>query len=61
MCNADFLTILSIVYNALTMNEKYFLQRTEPLDNEAFVEEVYRAYLKRDSDADGKSLFLHKL
>jgi hypothetical protein len=43
------------------MNETYFLQRTEPLDNEAFVEEVYRAYLKRDSDADGKSLFLHKL
>ncbi|MEP6487231.1 DUF4214 domain-containing protein [Microcoleus vaginatus GB2-A3] len=43
------------------MNEKYFLQRTEALDNEDFVEEVYRAYLKRDSDADGKSLFLHKL
>ncbi|MEP6519012.1 DUF4214 domain-containing protein [Microcoleus vaginatus] len=43
------------------MNEKYFLQRTEPLDNEAFLEEVYRAYLKRDSDADGKSFFLHKL
>ncbi len=61
MCNADFFTLLSIVYNDLTMNEKYFLQRTEPLNNEAFVEEVYRAYLKRDSDADGKSLFLHKL
>ncbi|UNU26023.1 DUF4214 domain-containing protein [Microcoleus vaginatus] len=43
------------------MNEKYFLQRTEPLDNEAFVEEVYRVYLKRDSDAYGKSFFLHKL
>ncbi|MEG4504728.1 DUF4214 domain-containing protein [Microcoleus sp. F6_B4] len=43
------------------MNEKYFLQRTEPLDNEAFVEEAYRVYLKRDSDADGKSFFVHKL
>jgi len=43
------------------MNEKYFLQATEPLDNEAFVEEVYRTYLKRNSDAPGKSLFLHKL
>ncbi|MEG5036260.1 DUF4214 domain-containing protein [Microcoleus sp. AT3-D2] len=43
------------------MNQKYFLQRTEPLDNEAFVEELYRAYLKRDYDADGKSFFLHKL
>ncbi|MEG4445336.1 DUF4214 domain-containing protein [Microcoleus sp. AT9_B5] len=43
------------------MNEKYFLQRTEPLDNEAFVEETYRVYLKRDSDADGKSFFVHKL
>jgi hypothetical protein len=43
------------------MNEKYFLQRTEQLDNEAFVEEVYRTYLKRNSDAPGKSLFLQKL
>lgn len=43
------------------MNEKYFLQRTEQFDYEAFVEEVYRTYLKRDSDADGKSLFFHKL
>jgi hypothetical protein len=39
------------------MNEKYFLQATEQLDNEAFVEEVYRTYLKRNSDAPGKSLF----
>ncbi|MEG4807799.1 DUF4214 domain-containing protein [Microcoleus sp. F8-D3] len=43
------------------MDEKYFLQRTEPLDREAFVEETYRVYLKRDSDADGKSFFVHKL
>jgi len=43
------------------MNEKYFLQATEQLDNEAFVEEVYRTYLKRNSDAPGKSFNVQKL
>ncbi len=43
------------------MIEKSFLQRTEQFDDEAFVEEIYRTYFKRDSDTDGKSLFLHKL
>jgi len=43
------------------MNEKSFLQRTEQFDDEALVEEIYRTYLKRDSDADGKRLYLHKL
>lgn len=43
------------------MNEKAFLQTTAQLNNQAFLEEVYRTYLKRDPDTQGQNFYLHKL
>ncbi|MEG3989152.1 DUF4214 domain-containing protein [Microcoleus sp. S28C3] len=43
------------------MNETAFLQATQQLDNQSFLEYIYRTYLKRDADANGKSFYLHKL
>lgn len=42
-------------------NDITFLQSTSPLNNEAFVEEVYRTYLKRSPDVNGKNSFLQNL
>jgi tetratricopeptide (TPR) repeat protein len=42
-------------------NDITFLQSTSHLNNEGFVEEVYRIYLKRSPDVKGKSSFLQNL
>ncbi|WP_377477818.1 MAG: tetratricopeptide repeat protein [Microcoleus anatoxicus] len=44
--------------NLYYLNDEEFLQATTQLDNEAFLEEVYRTYLKRDADEFGKKHWL---
>ncbi|MEG3969468.1 tetratricopeptide repeat protein [Microcoleus sp. T2B6] len=39
-------------------NDEFFLQATSQLNDEQFIEEVYRTYLKREPDMGGKNYFL---
>ncbi|CBN58033.1 MULTISPECIES: TIGR04372 family glycosyltransferase [Kamptonema] len=45
---------LSIPYK---FNDEFFLQATSHLNSEQFVEELYRTYLKREPDKEGKNSF----
>ncbi|HLO48365.1 MAG TPA: DUF4214 domain-containing protein, partial [Kamptonema sp.] len=47
--------------NITPMNENLFLQATNQLNNEDFIEEVYRTYLKRNSDIQGKNIYISQL
>ncbi|MEG4914781.1 TIGR04372 family glycosyltransferase [Microcoleus sp. B7-D4] len=44
--------------NIVIENEEVFLERTILLTNDDFIEKVYRNYLKRDADENGKHLYL---
>ncbi|MEG4914782.1 TIGR04372 family glycosyltransferase [Microcoleus sp. B7-D4] len=44
-----------------SLNDEIFLQATEQLTNEKFVEQVYHIYLKREPDVEGKNHYLYHL
>lgn len=44
-----------------SINDEIFLQVTSELKNKDFIEEVYRAYLKREPDEEGKNHYLSHL
>ena len=43
------------------IKDEDFLQATDQLNEEAFVEELYRAYLKRNADDEGKNHYIQHL
>jgi len=43
------------------INDNMFLEVTEGLENETFIDEIYHTYLKRESDGGGKSLYSKQL
>jgi len=56
---------LSLSHNLTTdlvhLNDEAFLEATNQLNDQAFVEEVYRIYLKRDADEGGENNCLHDI
>lgn len=51
----------NLTTNLVHLDDEVFLQATHQLNAQAFVEEVYRIYLKRDADEGGKNNCLHDL
>lgn len=43
------------------LNDEEFLQKNSQINSEDFIEQVYRTYLKRNSDSEGKNHYLHAL
>lgn len=43
------------------LNDRLFLQATEKLNDKDFIEEVYRSYLGREGDEDGKNNYYREL